>query len=169
MNGLDATGAPLPNHDVPTQASFAALFAEDAALSRPIEDQMLRIEYSDSSPSSSPSGETTTIKDVRWGDTWEKFQRHYAQKREELAECQGEMEVVVREMRSLEDEIVAGDGEMKRAVEKFEGEMEGFRKQVEEVERAARDEAEAVEREEREKGRVFRKELEEFLRNALGE
>jgi predicted nucleic acid-binding Zn-ribbon protein len=149
---------------VPTQANFAALFAEDAHLSRPIEDEMLRVEYPDPA---STSGETI-LKDVRWGDTWDKFQRHYARKREELTELQGEMDEVVREMRGLEDEVVGDDGEMKRAVEKFEGEMEGFRNEVEAAERACAEEREAMEKEEREEGRRFRRKFDEFL-SGLGE
>jgi hypothetical protein len=111
----------------------------------------------------------TTVKEVRWGDTWAKFQRHYARKREELAGLQGEMDGVVGEMRALEEEVEVGDGEMQKVEGTHEDEMMGFKREAEAVERACREDVLRLEREEKEQSRQFRRKFDEFMKNVLGE
>jgi predicted nucleic acid-binding Zn-ribbon protein len=166
MNGIDASGNPLRDHDVPTQADFDALFAEDAKLSRPVEDEMLLVQFSDLGKDENREFRT---KQVRWGETWKKFQGHYVQQRDELADLRGEMDEVEMEMKMLEKEVVEGDEEMRRAEEKFQEEMGVFKEKMEEVEREYRVDVLKAEKEEKDEVREFRRKFDEFLKNALGE
>jgi hypothetical protein len=162
VNGLDAQGQPLPNSDVPTQDSFDALFAADENLSRPLEDEMLRVQFPQKDGS-------TLIKQVRFGDTWEKFQRHYAQKRAEMAKMKEAMQDLELEMRALKEEVVDGDEQMWDLVRIHEGEMLGFQGQMNEVEKEYEEDVKRAQDDEKKAVKDFKKKFDEFMAEAMME
>jgi hypothetical protein len=162
VNGLDAQGKPLPNSNVPTQDSFNALFAADENLSRPLEDEMLRVQFPQKDGS-------TLVKEVRFGDTWKKFQRHYEQKRAEMAKMKEAMQNLELEMRALKEEVVDGDEEMRDLVRTHEREMLGFQGQMNEAEKEYEEDVKRAKDDEKKAVKEFQKKFDRFMAEAMME
>lgn len=133
-------GQPLKRKGHPSKADFDKVFAQMEDLAKPLEDEMIDVEFRDDE-----TGESQ-FRQLRVGSTLDKFFERHARKRAAVAEIAKEVREVETEMESLiekiqkEREVMAKNSaeveaelaelqeEMDMVEEQFKTDMKAFKK-----------------------------------------
>lgn len=126
--GLDLDGHPLRRKGYPSKADFDSLFAQMGDLTKPLEDEMIDVEFKDATTGKS------RFRQLRVGTTMDKFFERHTKKRAAVAELAKEIRGVEAEIAALVQQIEREkDGREKDKAE-TEAEMAELQEEMEGVE-----------------------------------
>lgn len=139
--GLDLDGKPLQRKGHPSKADFDKVFAQMEDLAKPLEDEMIDVEFKDATTGKS------YFRQLRVGSTLDKFFERHTRKQAAVAAIAREIREIEEEMEALVKEIQGEKEKMERGSEDVEEEMAELQKEMEGVEDQFKAEMKALRRE----------------------
>ncbi|KAF7189544.1 hypothetical protein HII31_09184 [Pseudocercospora fuligena] len=153
--GIDPhTGEQRPG--VPTQEDFVKLNQEIDDLDRPVEDEIVQLEFEhkDRSP---------TIKNVRLGDLRDNCIKRAQKKYAQIKELEGRQKLIMEEISGIKDEIDGKSEASKKVAKEYESQLAAFQKEIEEVEKEATAERKKMKKEEADVNRQINRKIQELF------
>ena len=127
---------------IPTQADIDAIKVQIEELDRPLEDDILKVQWHQ------PNG-VVTNKSERLGDIAGKLQQRIKRRNVQIRELEKEHRKVSKEIESLVTDVQGESEWSKEADDKFEAQMQALQNEIEQVEKSAKAELEKMKKEER--------------------
>ena len=140
VDGVDVRGRPLNTPGVPTEADIDALIAEEEDIYKPLDDDTLQL----------CERATGQVKDVRLGDTIQKFEAKSEKKREELAKLLEQLKTVNSEIAAAQkDAIRSEEVEVKHLRDELATQLYAFKDQALKIKQQAQAEVKAAAKEDK--------------------
>jgi hypothetical protein len=140
VDGVDVHGRPLKTPGVPTQADIDALIAEEAELCKPLDDDTLQLR----------DRATGQVKDVRLGDTIQKFEAKFEKKRTELAGLLEQLQLVNSEITAAQKDAIRSEKVVvKQLRDELAIQLDAFKEQALNIKQQALAEVKAAEMEDK--------------------
>ncbi|CZT24637.1 uncharacterized protein RCC_10362 [Ramularia collo-cygni] len=138
--GLDLDGQPLHRKGHPSKADFDNVFAQMNDLAKPLEDEMIDVEFRDAATGQSQ------FRQLRVGSTLDKFFERHTRKRGVVAEIASEVRQVEAEITKLVEQIQKEKEAMEKNSAEVEAEIAELRQDLEGVENDFKTEMQAFRR-----------------------
>jgi hypothetical protein len=140
VDGVDVHGRQLKTPDVPTQADIDALIAEETEFCKPLDDDTLQLR----------ERATGQVKNVRLGDTIQKFEAKSEKKLAELAGLIEQLKIVNSELVAAQRDAIRSEKvEVKQLRDELAIQLDAFKEQALNIKQQTLAQVKAAEKEDK--------------------
>lgn len=154
--GLGLDGQPLRRKGHPSKADFDKVFAQMEDLARPLEDEMINVQFEDAATGHK------YLRQLRVGSTLDKFFERHTRKQTAVIAISNEIREVEKEILTLVDDIQKEKERMEKGSAEMESEMAELQKEVDEAEDQYKSEMKALKKQLRTQSDEVKKKIQDL-------